>query len=334
MNIVVHHSFADIDKEQWRHLAENSPVATFFQTQECFDFYRSLKCVEAFVYGISDKDSRLLGLVCGYIVAEGGLLGRYFSRRAIVPGGALLASDIPDEAVKLLFSAVSEHLKRKAIYIEIRNYHSYKPYRQVMEFSGFRYLPHYDIHVDTSDEMQTWKCIQHTKQRQIRQAKANGVVCEESSSLSDIRDFYLILKHTYKTHVNRPLFPIEFFEKLLLSPYGKLLVVKHHGHVVGGMACAVWQGKVLYEWFVCGVEANGVHASAMATWAGLQYAAQHQLPQFDFMGAGLPDVPYGVRDFKMKFGGKLSEFGRFQHICHPVLYKIGYVGVHLLKWLP
>ena len=49
------------------------------------------------------------------------------------------------------------------------------------------------------------------------------------------------------------------------------------------------------------------------------------------MGAGEPGVPYGVRDFKSEFGGKLVEHGRFLCVKKPLLYKIGVLGVKLLK---
>jgi lipid II:glycine glycyltransferase (peptidoglycan interpeptide bridge formation enzyme) len=49
------------------------------------------------------------------------------------------------------------------------------------------------------------------------------------------------------------------------------------------------------------------------------------------MGAGKPDEAYGVRDFKAKFGGKLVEHGRFLFVCKPLLYKIGILGVKILK---
>ena len=50
------------------------------------------------------------------------------------------------------------------------------------------------------------------------------------------------------------------------------------------------------------------------------------------MGAGKPDDGgYGVRDFKLKFGGELFEYGRFKHISSKFLYSIGVLGVKLLK---
>ena len=49
------------------------------------------------------------------------------------------------------------------------------------------------------------------------------------------------------------------------------------------------------------------------------------------MGAGTPDVEYGVRDFKAEFGGEMVEHGRFRKIAKPILYKIGILGIKMLK---
>ena len=89
----------------------------------------------------------------------------------------------------------------------------------------------------------------------------------------------------------------------------------------------------MYEWFECGLnsEYKEQYPSVMATWAGMEYAAEHGCARYDMMGAGEPNVPYGVRDFKSEFGGKLVEHGRFLCICKPWLYKIGKLGVKLLK---
>ena len=49
------------------------------------------------------------------------------------------------------------------------------------------------------------------------------------------------------------------------------------------------------------------------------------------MGAGVPDVPYGVRDFKSEFGGTMVEHGRFLNVCKPWLYRIGKLAIKVLK---
>jgi lipid II:glycine glycyltransferase (peptidoglycan interpeptide bridge formation enzyme) len=52
------------------------------------------------------------------------------------------------------------------------------------------------------------------------------------------------------------------------------------------------------------------------------------------MGAGKPDDGgYGVRDFKLKFGGELVELGRYIHVCNRLLFAVGKYGVKIMKKL-
>jgi len=45
------------------------------------------------------------------------------------------------------------------------------------------------------------------------------------------------------------------------------------------------------------------------------------------LGAGNPAVPYGVREFKSKFGGMQTNYGRYLLIARPTIYKLGKLGV-------
>ena len=169
--------------------------------------------------------------------------------------------------------------------------------------------------------------------RQVKKALKNGATICEAQSEQEIRDWYRILSQLYRTKVRTPLFSEEFFMQFYREGVGKYLLVKHQGKVIGGMMCPILDGKAIYEWFVCGLdeEYREQYPSVMATYAAIEYAKRNNLPLFDFMGAGKPDIPYGVRDFKMEFGGELVEYGRFLCVRKPLLYKIGEFGVSLLK---
>jgi lipid II:glycine glycyltransferase (peptidoglycan interpeptide bridge formation enzyme) len=140
-----------------------------------------------------------------------------------------------------------------------------------------------------------------------------------------VGEFYSILLDLYKKKVKKPLPPLEFFQKLHQLPSGKILVVKHNGHVIGGMAYVFLNKKVGYEWYVCGMDETfkNLYPSELATYAGIQATVDRGCPRFDFMGAGKPDVEYGVRNFKALFGGTLVEHGRFLYTCHPLIYNAG-----------
>ncbi|MFV0391858.1 MAG: hypothetical protein ACK5KP_08260 [Paludibacteraceae bacterium] len=88
----------NIDSLKWQELIQKSSTTSFFQTKECYDFYCSLSFLEPFAFGV-EKNNNLQGVICGYIVANGGKLKRFFSRRAIIHGGPLLVDDISDETL-------------------------------------------------------------------------------------------------------------------------------------------------------------------------------------------------------------------------------------------
>jgi lipid II:glycine glycyltransferase (peptidoglycan interpeptide bridge formation enzyme) len=154
----------------------------------------------------------------------------------------------------------------------------------------------------------------------------------ENPTIDKVRAFYTILKDLYRTKVKTPLWSWEFFERLYYIENAKYILVELDGKIVGGAACVCLPGKALYEWYACGLDncRDDVRPTSVAILGEMQYAAENGYPLFDFMGAGKPDEPYGVRDFKAEFGGELVEHGRFLCIRKPLLYAIGKLGV---KWL-
>ena len=325
-----------LDPLQWQALVEQSSYATWFQTKEAYAFYAANPNeMKPFAVGVNE-DNNLKGLVVGYITNEKNSLKQFFTRRAIIIGGPLLAEDISNEALSMLLTSLKNLPSlqggaggRIPIYIETRNFHDYSRWKEVFETCGFLYQPHYDIQVHCNAA----HIMSEQRIRQVKKAIKNGVEIAEASSEQEIRDWYRILSQLYRTKVRTPLFSEEFFLQFYRNGVGKYLLVKHQGKVIGGMMCPILKSKAIYEWYVCGLdeEYRDQYPSVMATHAAIEYAKQNNLPLFDFMGAGKPDIPYGVRDFKMEFGGQLVEHGRFLCVRKPLLYRIGELGVRLLK---
>lgn len=324
-----------IGSKAWTDLVKASPVANWFQTQEAFNFFDSLPFLEAFAFAV-EADGCLRGLVTGYIQKDGGKIKRFFSRRAIVLGGPLLADDISEEELTLLFHGMVERIGKKAIFIEFRNFSDYSRWRKTFEQCGFHYQSHYDIHVDTTSLEVVDAHLGKSRKRDIRVSMRDGASVVTHPSLPQVHEYYGILKTLYETKVKTPLFPLEFFERLSALDSAVFLLVEYGGKIVGGTVCVGLPGVALYEMYACGED--GVHKtifpSEVATYAGLKYAAENDYPIFDMMGAGKPDDGgYGVRDFKLKFGGELLELGRFDYVSKPMLYQVGKLGVKIIKKL-
>lgn len=305
---------------------------SIFQQQEFYKFLESSGILEPFRFSVS-RDNLEVGVIQGFIQSDGGRLKRFLSRRAIINGGPFLAVDITDDEVETLLQNCIKGLKRKAIYIEFRNYFDFSKYQTLFEKMEFLYEPHYDIIVNVDGEEPWEKRMESSRTRFVKSSLKNGAEIVANPSEQDVVDYYKVLKYLYTEKVKTPLFPLEFFLKLYHTSFCKYIIVKYNDAVVGGLVC-VFDENAAYEWFVCGIDGvyKHVYPSTMATYYAIKFASEKGLKYFDMMGAGAPsDGGYGVREFKMRFGGELVEYGRFKYICNPLLYKIGSLGVKLLK---
>lgn len=331
----------DIDRGEWSRLVETSATGTWFQSPEAYDFYASMpELFRPFVIGL-ENEGKLRGVCVGYVTVEKSALKQLITRRAIVIGGPCIADDCTEEEACALMQAVrqrlmiDDRLKMNPIFIESRNFNDYSRWKSAFEKAGFEYVPHLNFHVDTSSVEVVEANLGKSRKRDIRTSLRDGATIIEKPTLEQVREYYAILEHLYKTRVKTPLFPFSFFEKLWQHKDGRFILVALNNEIIGGTVCVEQEGKCVYEWFVCGRDGEwkSIFPSSLATYAGIKYAAEHNCPRFDMMGAGTPDEAYGVRDFKARFGGKEVEHGRFLCITKPLLYKIGVLGVKILKKL-
>lgn len=331
----------DINRLEWLSLVKGSTSGTWFQTPEAYELFSSLpELFRLFVIGVTSDSiigqAQLRGVCVGYVTIEKNPIKQFFTRRAIIIGGPCLADDATDEEVETLMTAVREQLRSKAIYIETRNFNDYSRWRDAFAQAGFSYQPHLNFHVHTD---RAWENIENNigkhRRKYIRLSFRDGAIIEENPTIEQVRAYYDILQYLYRTKVKMPLMPWSFFEKLYHMESCKYLLVLYEGQVVGGSTCMLLAAHAVYEWYACGQDGvfKNIHPSSVTKYAGMKYACDNGYAVFDMMGAGKPDEEYGVRDFKAEFGGELVEHGRFVCITKALLYKIGVLGVKILKTL-
>ena len=324
-------TYPDIDPQQWQALIDRSPYATWFQTKEAYEFYAAVSAMQTFAYGVAEE-GRLVGVIAGYTTKSTNAIQQYFTKRAIIYGGPLLDVDISNDALSTLLKTVVQNIALNPIYIETRNFNDYSNWKGIFEQCGFQYQPHLNFHVDTSSIKLAQSRIGKHRWRYIRLSMRDGAQIVTHPTIEQVRAFYTILQDLYRTKVRTPLWSWVFFERLYHTQHARYILVELDGKIVGGTACVCLPSKAVYEWYACGLDdcRDDIRPLSVAIWGEMQYAAENGYPLFDFMGAGSPDQPYGVRDFKMEFGGELVEHGRFLCVRKPLLYWIGKMGV---KWL-
>lgn len=328
-------SYKEIDRVEWSALVASSSSGTWFQSCAAYEFYVSMpELFKPFAVGL-ENEGKLRAVCVGYVTVEKSAVKQMMTRRAIIVGGPVIADNATGEEVEALMKAVRKELKNEAIYVECRNFNDYSRWKEAFAKAGFEYVPHLNFHVDTSSMEVVEANLGKSRKRDIRTSLRDGATIIEMPTLEQVREYYAILEHLYKTRVKTPLFPFSFFEKLWQHKDGRFILVALNNEIIGGTVCVEQEDKCLYEWFACGRDGEWktIFPSTLATYSGIRYAAEHNCPRFDMMGAGKPDEAYGVRDFKAKFGGAEVEHGRFLCITKPLLYRIGVFGVMLLKKL-
>lgn len=303
-----------------------------FQSDAYYSFLEGCGLFEPFRFEVS-RNGSLVGRIQGYIQSDGGVLKRFFSRRAIVNAGPFFADDIQDEEIRNLLEQCIDGLQGRTIYIETRNFRDYSKFRSSFENAGFVYEPHYDFIVDTSDPEAMEERMGKSRKRDVKTSLKNGVSVVDNPSWREVAAFYNVLENLYKTRVKTPLFPLSFFDKLYHTDFSRFILVRFEDEIVGGTVC-VFDDDTVYEWFACGQDGvyKNVFPSTVATYHGIRFAADNGFKRFDMMGAGAPgDGGYGVRDFKAKFGGELVEYGRFRYVANKPLFTLGKWVVKLMK---
>lgn len=300
-------------------------MTSWFQTETALQFFQELRCVKAFK--VSTKNC----YVQGYIQREPGVLKGFFSRRAVIIGGPVIPKGTgKDEVLKLM--TLLKSATREAIYVEIRCEEDMSEYKEVFEASGFEYQPHYNVKIKCDSGKEALARMDENRRRQIKRANESGAECKFADEIDEVDAFYELLRRHYKNKVKKPLFPLEFFEKMISTDAGRLLICTQDGKIIGGML-QVSTDDTVYDYYACGLDAEYSVASpsVLLYWKTITNAIEEGQTTFDTMGAGVPGVPYGVRDFKLRFGGELVEHGRYLHINSKALYNIGKLGLKLVK---
>jgi serine/alanine adding enzyme len=324
---------------RWQEFLQSHPENTIFQSPEMYFFYQKVHYFTPHLFISQNDFGEMTGVLLAVLIREGNGLKGFLSSRVVVYGGPVIARDenrllILDE---LLHDLVRQ-LGKKSVFIQFRNFFTWsRQEKQIFEQHGFIFRDHLNLLVETTDEESTWYGLSQSRRRQIRKALRTGVYLEEPQNEAEMKQLYHLLSRLYKTKVKKPLPSWSFFKAFyhasVKEHLGIIRLVKRKEEIIGGIIAPVTSGKVIYEWYVVGLDKQYKDSfpSVMATWSALDYALKNKLKHFDFMGMGIPARPYGVRDFKMKFGGKMVNYGRFARRNNSLVYRFSELGYNLVR---
>ncbi len=323
-----------ITNEDWSTFVKEHPKGNIFQTPEMYEVYLRTKNFEPVLITVIDENE-VLGILLTVIQKEySGILGKITSR-SIILGGPLVKDNNAD-ILDFLLKAYNKKIKRKVVFSQFRNLWDWKDLRLVFEKNQYSYDAHLDILIDLEqDEESLWKNINGKARNKIRKANKAAITFKTIDIDENIVDIsYQILENVYK-NAKIPLADKSLFENsynvLSKSNMIKFFCAVKDDQIIGIRIGLIYK-DMIYDWYAGSLyEYYKFNPNDFLPYNILVWGHKEGFKVFDFGGAGKPNIPYGVRDHKMKFGGELVEFGRFDNIHKPILMSIAKVGLKLYK---
>lgn len=333
MTIAVVQTLAE---KEWRRFVEEHPQGNIFHTLEMFQVFAHTKGHQPRLWAATDDGGQVLALLLPVqITLMDGLLRR-FTSRAVAYGSVLYAPGAEGRgALAALLRAYRQEMKNGSLFTELRNTSDTSDVCPVLKKNGFVYEDHLDYLIDLNKPIEkVWRRISKNCRKAIRKSMNKGVVVEEVQDRDLVPTCYDLLRQSYRRS-QVPLADLSLFEGVfdILVPKGmaKFLLARVDNRYVATSMEMPYKDTI-YSWYA-GYDRSyrSFYPNDILVWHILKWGVENGYLCYDFGGAGRPDEPYGVRDFKAKFGGQLMNFGRYTFVHAPALLALSKVGYQIYR---
>ena len=326
------HTHSDIDRTAWSAFVKTHSYGTVFHTPEMYDVYARTENVQPIVVA-AEENGEIVGLLLAQYITNGNALTSWLTARSIITGGPL-AKDNDSKIIEALFAAYRKQLPIKTIYSEIRPVYDIKDLMSegAKELREWKRKGHYNIVLNVGrSEEKLWNGMHKERRRNVGQAEKAGLRFEEVVTDTERKKVIALLQQTYRRkHV--PIADSSLFEHLTeIMPEMVRFFACYtaDGTMIAGQIRLCY-GSLVYAWFAGSDEAYfKLRPNDFTMWNVIRWAHEQGYKEFDFGGGGEPGVEYGVRDYKLKYGCEMYDYGRYTLAHRPVTLWAGTVAYKL-----
>jgi len=325
---------------QYSDFVFNHPNGNVFQTIEMYNVYRHSKNHEPVLVIATNTCNDITGVLLAVIQTEhNGFLGS-FTARSIIWGGPLV-KDNDLEVLDYILKEYNRLIKNKVIYTQFRNLWEWSfSEHNVFKSNGFLPIDHLDIIHDLSyDSDIILMNMNQGRRKNIKRAIKQNVIFEEISNREEFLSSLHLIVSTYN-RIKLPLpdktFFCEVYNELQHKGMLKIFKVSFLNKMIGVRFVLCYK-SLIYDWYAGASESDlDKYPNDLLPYKVMEWGHVNGYKFFDFGGAGKPNKAYGVRDYKLKFGGTLVNYGRYEAIHQPIkmsFAKTVFKGYRIIKGL-
>jgi len=308
-----------IDRQVWQDYVDTHAEGTVFHTPYMYDVYRQTPNHVPFALFAIDDNCAIVAMLSGFVQTVSSMpLINKLSKRAVLMQSPLFNNE---QALSNLLEGYVTFVRKQALYSEIRNHVDTQVVKAMFEATGFKHEEHLNILINLTESLETlWKGIHPKRRNEIRKAERN-LVYVSKLKMEHLDKAYGILSEVY-TRAGLPLMPFDFFRKALSMATDDCGLVVYGAfakdQLIGTMFTLQYK-KIVFDYYAGSLsEYYHLNPNDILPWKVMISTKEMGYELFDFGGAGKPNVEYGVRDYKIKFGGSLVNYGRYIAIHSPM----------------
>lgn len=335
LNVKVIENAADVETGLLKTFYDKFDNISYFQSISYYDIKLKAHSGCKLIICYSDT-GEIQGIMFGEIDRRSiGIFG-FLTVRTIVEGTPLILNN-NELAADLILKEFVKQFSKSSIIILIRNYNDTAILKESFKKNGFIYEDHLNIIVDlTKSEDELWKSVNSKRRNEIRKSRKEDLKFVIKDDFISLKIGYEILTKIYNK-VGIPLPSLSMFEDILNNSNEniglKMFCVILKDEIIGIMFALCFHNTI-YDWYSGAKKEYYIkYPNDFLHWEVFLWGKLNGYKIFDFGGAGKPNIPYGVRDYKIKFGGELVNYGRYIRVNKKILYKISLIGLKFYRYI-
>ena len=327
-----------LNEKDWKQFVEQHPQGNIFHTPEMFQVFARAKGFHPTLCAAVRGDGQIEALFLPVQVTLNNLL-RPLTTRAISYGSVLCSpSNKSRQALTLLLKTYVRENRGTCLFTELRNVSDMEDKQPVLREQGFVYEDHLNYLIDLKRSPEDlFLSIGARTRKNIRHGLNKGeVTIHEVTGAGQIGICYNLISQTYQA-ARVPLASRSLFDAAFDLLYPKRMIrftLAYVGDAPAAVSVELLYKDVMYGWYGGMDRAYSKYVpNELLMWHILKWGSENGYRLYDFGGAGKPDKEYGVRDFKAKFGGKLTCYGRNTYVHLPGVLWLSRQGYHIIRYL-
>lgn len=190
---------------------------------------------------------------------------------------------------------------------------------------GFQSSPWINYLIPLTSLESLWNRLGKDRKRGIQKAERTTLRARDATSDKDVDAAVGVLRAT--ASLDRfPLQHASLFHAVqeILAPrkLARIVMAELDGETVAVRVLLTYR-ETIYDWYAGSLPSHRhSQVDAWLVWHTLQWGLDQGYRVFDFGGAGSPEVPYGPRDFKKRFGGDEVRLSRSTNSHYPRVQRL------------